>query len=54
MRKHNHNIDLYESLRNEGCSWAEISEKVKIPETSIITWLKNNYKEVVRYSYIKK
>jgi transposase len=54
MKKHEHNIDLYKQLRNEGMSWAEIAAHLQIPQTSIITWIKTNFDEIVIYDYVKK
>ena len=54
IKKHDHNIELYKKLRNEGMSWAEIASHLHIPQTSIITLIKTNFNELVIYDYIKK
>lgn len=52
--KNKHDIDYYRKLRNEGMSWRDISIYLNIPETTIITWVKSNYKEIIFYDYLKK
>ena len=51
---HNHDINYYKQLRNEGMTWSEIAAHIQIPKSSLAHWVNNNFDEIVTYDYIEK
>lgn len=54
MKKHYHDIDLYQKLRNEGLTWRDIGQRVGIGYSAIAYWVNRHYEEYIIYEYKKK
>ena len=54
MKKHYHDIDIYQKLRNEGLTWREIGQRVGIDFSTIACWINRHYEEHITYEYKKK
>ncbi len=54
MKKHYHDITLYQKLRNDGLTWREIGRHVGIDHSTIACWINRHYEEHTTYEYKKK